>query len=286
MSKKPKPKKYPARTTTIEWCQHTWNPFVGCTPCSAGCDRCYAQKMAHRNANMGHEAYNGITRDWKWNGLVQRNSDDVVQKPFKILKPAKIFATSMGDFWHPNVPAELRAEALDIMSQTQRHRYLVLTKRPQLIMPTLEHMGRVLPTNVWVGATVEDHRVAGRIDAIREVPAQVRFLSIEPLIGPIGKVDLTGIDWVIVGGESGPRARPIDLNVVRNIRDQCAAAGAAFFFKQWGVPSHNPLAAVFPRLRRDGETLAQYIGRVDGHHGGSLLDGERHKEFPVDSTWV
>ena len=286
MRTNPKIKKYPARTTANELCDEIWNPIVGCSPYSAGCANCYGQRMAHDLANMGQEAYQGTTRDWRWTGLIKRNSDDIVRLPFRIGKPAKILIGSMSDFWHPNVPLPLRAGVLNVMDGTKRHRFLVLTKQPQLIMPTLEQMGRTLPSNVWAGATVEDQREVGRIDALREVPAIVRFLSVEPLLGPLGPVDLTGIHWVIVGGESGPGARPIDPGVVREIRDQCAAAGIAFFFKQWGVPSHNPLASEFVQNRQNSEPMAKYINRVDGHHGGSLLDGQRHKQFPVDPTWI
>ena len=192
----------------------------------------------------------------------------------------------MSDFWHTNAADALRAEALTIMDQTPQHRYQVLTKRPELIMPTLARMGRTLPPNAWIGTSVEDARVVSRIDALRQVPATIRFLSIEPLIGPVGGLDLRGIDWVIVGGESGPGARPCDPAWVRGIRDQCLAAGVAFFFKQWGRPQNNPLAADFARHRQDGETLAAYIARVDGGHGGSLLDGQYYKAFPTDPTWV
>ena len=284
------------RTTTIEWTNHTWNPMVGCSRASAGCSNCYAERFAYRKGNMQKAAdddlssddsyaYAGVTENWRWTGKINRNSDAVVLKPTQIRKPSMIFCASMSDFWHPNVPSKVRAEALDIMDETPRHRYQILTKRPELITPTLRKLGRKLPENAWIGATVEDQRVASRIDALRAVPAHVHFLSVEPLLGSLRDIDLTGIDWVIVGGESGPGARPVNPVWVRDIRDQCKAAKVAFFFKQWGTPSHNPLAAEFSRKRKERETLAAYIKRVDGGHGGSLLDGRYYKVFPNDPTW-
>ena len=271
-----------ARTTSISWTQHTWNPFVGCSNESAGCHNCYAKTMARRLPFMGQPAYAGTTdAKGNWTGKINRNSEAVVQMPFK-KGDGIYFVCSMSDFWHENAADELRAEALDIIVRNPRSIFQIPTKRPQNIMPMLNRLGySEPPRNIWIGSTVEDQRVSGRIDVLRQVPALVRFLSVEPMTQPLGKVDLTGIHWVIVGGESGVRARPIQQDWVREVRDQCLAAGTAFFFKQWGKPTSNPLAADYPTKHESGEKLADFISRVDPHaKGGCLLDGRVWDEFP------
>ena len=273
-----------SRNTTIAWTENTWNPWCGCKKVSPGCANCYAEPMARRLFNMGKDAYAGLVDDnWHWTGLVNRNSNAQFQLPYT-LKSGLVFVCSMSDFWHSNVPAEWRAEALRIITENPNLTFQIPTKRPENILPMLREAGfNAAPSNVWLGASVEDHRVADRIDVLRSVPAAVRFLSVEPMTQPLGKVDLTGIHWVIVGGESGHRARPIKPEWVREVRDQCQESGAAFFFKQqWGKPKFNPLAADFLTLKQPGETLADYIGRVDSEEkGGHLLDGIRWRQYPV-----
>jgi protein gp37 len=224
------------RGTNIEWTEWTWNPFVGCDIVSPGCRNCYAMRMAHRIASFPNPHYAGTTQQAKrgpvWTGKLSRNSDAAMRKPLGIRQPSLIFVNSMSDFWHPAAEDAWRAEALAIMRATPQHEYQVLTKRPELISPTLARMGETLPGNFWLGATVEDAKHAWRIDELRAVPAVIRFLSVEPLIAPLGPVDLTGIDWVIVGGESGPNFRPMDPAWARAVRDQCRAQGVALFVKQ------------------------------------------------------
>lgn len=222
--------------TKIEWTEHTWNPFVGCDIVSPGCRNCYAMRMAARLEGFGQPAYAGTTQPSKrgrvWTGILRRNSDTVMRKPLGIRHPAMIFVNSMSDFWHPAAEDEWRAQALEVMRQTPRHQYQILTKRPELIASTLARMGDTLPRNVWLGATVEDAKVKARIDQIRHIDAAVRFLSVEPLIGPLGKADLSGVHWVIVGGESGPKFRTMHPAWARDVRNQCRDQGVPFFMKQ------------------------------------------------------
>lgn len=251
------------RTTEIEWTEHTWNPFVGCSVHSAGCKNCYAMRMAARLDAAGQSAYRGTTKNGAWSGVLHRNSERVRAKPRRIAGEAMIFVNSMSDFWHASAEDAWRIEALATMRACPQHVFQVLTKRPENIRPFLARTGETIPPNVWLGATVEDGRVTDRIGAIRGI-APINFLSIEPLIGPIYRIDLTGIQWVIVGGESGPRCRPMHPDWVREVRDQCAAQGVPFFFKQWGHLRNNPMP--------DGDTIGK---------GGSMLDGRHHKAFPL-----
>ena len=270
--------------TTIEWTEFTWNPFVGCSIVSAGCTNCYAMRMARRlEEGFGVAAYQGTTQKSKagpvWTGKTNRSSDQVMRRPLGLRKPTLIFVNSMSDFWNPDADDAWRAEALDIMWQTPRHEYQVLTKRPQHIRPIMKRMGVAkLPPNFWLGATVEDHRVVDRIDLLREVEAEVRFLSVEPMTAPLGKVDLTGIHWVITGGESGPGARPMKADWVREVRDQCVAAKVPHFFKQFGRPQNNPL---WEEARAHGEDPVVYVKTIDPDgKGGSMLDDVYWKEYP------
>jgi protein gp37 len=270
------------RTTSIEWTEHTWNPFVGCSIVSAGCKNCYAMRMAHRCGEMGHPAYKGVAESSKagpvWTGQINRNSDSAMLSPLSRRKAALFFVNSMSDFWHPNAEDKWRHEAFDVMAATPHHQYQVLTKRPKLIAPTLARMGRRLPDNLWLGSTVEDARVVERIGQLRAVPAAIRFLSIEPLIGALGTPDLSGIDWVITGGESGPRCRPCRSAWVREIRDHIAAkhSDIALFHKQWGHYRSNPL------VHENGLSEAEAEARDPKTHGkgGALLDGRLWREFP------
>lgn len=279
------------RTTSIEWTEHTWNPFVGCSILSAGCKNCYAMRMAHRCGEMGHDAYNGVAQSSKagpvWTGQINRNSDSAMTAPLRRRKAAIFFVNSMSDFWHPNARDEWRHESFDVMLATPQHQYQVLTKRPDLIAPTLTRMGRSLPSNLWLGATVEDARVADRIDHLRAVPAAIRFLSVEPLIAPFGTPDLSGVDWVITGGESGPKCRPCRGSWVREIRDHIASRhpGIALFHKQWGHYKSNPLT------HEDGftEAEAELLDPREFGKGGAHLDGELWRQFPryapADNLW-
>ena len=270
------------RTTSIEWTEHTWNPFVGCSIMSAGCKNCYAMRMAARCAEMGHVAYNGVAEHSRagpvWTGKINRNSDSAMTAPLRRRKAAIFFVNSMSDFWHPDAQDKWRHEAFDVMNSTPQHQYQVLTKRPDLIAPTLARMGRCIPENLWLGATVEDARVADRIENLRAVPASIRFLSVEPLIAHLGTPDLSGIDWVITGGESGPRCRPLRGEWVREIRDHIAAKHqtVSLFHKQWGHYKSNPLVHELGFT----EVEAKELDPPQFGKGGAHLDDELWRQFP------
>lgn len=221
--------------TSIEWTDATWNPVAGCTVLTAGCTNCYAMRMAARLEAMGVEKYTGLTRKSggraKWTGklFLDRKSLTI---PATWSKPRRVFVNSMSDLFHADVPAGFIAEVWQIMADTPRHTYQILTKRPDRMIEIVPSL-RKLP-NVWLGTSVEDDRVLHRVDELRRVPAVVRFISFEPLIGSVAAADLTDIRWAIVGGESGPKARYMDSKWVDEIFGMCGRYGVAFFFKQWG----------------------------------------------------
>lgn len=222
--------------TSIEWTDATWNPVAGCSIMSAGCTNCYAMRMAARLDAMGVEKYKGLTRKSggraKWTGDLYLDHK-ALSVPAEWAKPRNVFVNSMSDLFHPDVPIDFIREVWGAMSQTRRHTYQILTKRPDRMAEILSKGFDVLP-NVWLGASVEDSRVLHRLDDLRNVPAAIRFVSFEPLIGSVARGRLNGIQWVIVGGESGPKARPLDPVWVDEIFDMCTDADTAFFFKQWG----------------------------------------------------
>lgn len=217
----------------IEWTEATWNPTTGCDRVSPGCDNCYALTLAKRLKAMGSEKYqeDGDPRT-SGPGFKLTLHPEVLDLPRSWRQPRIVFVDSMSDLFHPDVPVEFIRQVFVVMAETPRHTYQILTKRSQRLRqlaPTLEW-----PANVWMGVSVETDRYRFRIDHLRDAPASVRFLSLEPLLGPLPSLDLEGIHWVIVGGESGPNARPMSPEWVREIRDQCSEAGVPFFFKQWG----------------------------------------------------
>lgn len=208
----------------IEWTESTWNPLTGCTKVSAGCKHCYAERMAKRLHAMGQPNYA--------NGFKLTMHEHVLEKPLEWKTPQTIFVNSMSDLFHKNVPVAFIQRALDVMRRANWHRFQVLTKRSERLLelnPLIDW-----PDNVWMGVSVENADYAFRIDHLRETGAKVKFLSLEPLLGPLSHLDLGGISWVIVGGESGPGARKMDEGWVKDIRNQCLSARVPFFFKQWG----------------------------------------------------
>lgn len=224
--------------TQIEWTDATWNPVAGCTIMSAGCTHCYAMEMARRLEAMGVAKYSGLTRKSGkraiWNGVVQEDRE-ALDIPRRWRKPRKIFVNSMSDLFHDKVSDAFILEVWQVMRETPRHNYQILTKRPDRMA---EFVSRCVPDvlpNVWLGTSVENAEVAGRIADLRAAPARIRFISFEPLIGPVGEIDLTDIHWAIVGGESGRFARPIREDWIDQIYRLCDASGTAFFFKQWGA---------------------------------------------------
>ncbi len=221
--------------STIEWTEATWNPVAGCTVLSSGCTNCYAMRLAHRLSAMGSEKYEGLTRvsggRAKWNGKIALDWK-ALEAPRKWKIGRVIFVNSMSDLFHENVSLEFIRAVFQVMKETPQHTYQILTKRAE----RLSKLGGDLDwaPNIWMGVSVEREDFTWRIDNLRRTPASTRFLSLEPLLGPLPDLDLSDIHWVIAGGESGPGARPMNPEWVRDIRDQCTSRGVAFHFKQWG----------------------------------------------------
>ena len=213
--------------TTIEWTEQTWNPTTGCTKISPGCKHCYAEAMARRLQAMGVKGYE--------NGFKLSILPERLVEPLNRRKPTTYFVNSMSDLFHNDIPFEFLDQVFDVIKRTPQHTYQILTKRASRMRKYFVPGERLLPSNVWLGVSVENRKYGlPRIDELREIEASIRFLSVEPLLEDIGEIDLTGIHWVIVGGESGPKARPMKPEWVSAIKEQCQQAGVAFFFKQWG----------------------------------------------------
>ncbi len=213
-----------AEHSGIEWTESTWNPLTGCTKVSPGCKHCYAERMAKRLQAMGQPSYR--------NGFKLTMHANLLDKPLEWKKPQFIFVNSMSDLFHKDVPVAFILEIFAVMRRASWHTFQVLTKRAERLeelSPKIEW-----PENVWMGVSIENQDYTFRIDHLRRTGAKVKFLSLEPLIGPLHKLTLKGINWVIVGGESGPGARPLDPAWVMDIRDQCQRTRVPFFFKQWG----------------------------------------------------
>lgn len=239
-----------ADATAIEWTDATWNPVTGCTKITAGCDNCYAERFSERFRGVpGHPFENGFD-------LTLRPAR--LKQPLEWRRPRMIFVNSMSDLFHKQVPTDFIDEVFDTMEEADWHVFQVLTKRSSIMRDYLKHRyaGRLAPPHIWLGVSVEDGQNTARIRHLQQAPASVRFLSIEPLIGAMGKLDLSGIHWVIAGGESGPNARPVHVDWVREIRDQCRESNVSFFFKQWG--------GIRPKS------------------GGRSLDGREWSELPSD----
>jgi protein gp37 len=211
-------------TSKIEWTESTWNPLTGCTKVSPGCKHCYAERMARRLQAMGLEKYR--------NGFKLTLHPEVLGDPLHWDKPQLIFVNSMSDLFHKDVPLDFIRQIFDIMNRAHWHTFQILTKRAERLLELDPLIA--WPSNVWMGVSVENFDYIYRIHLLRQTHAAVKFLSCEPLLGPLPNLPLEGINWVIVGGESGPKARPMDTDWVREIRDQCLAVRVPFFFKQWG----------------------------------------------------
>ena len=239
-------------TSKIEWTEQTWNPTVGCTKISPGCKHCYAEAMSKRLNAMGTPGYE--------NGFALTLLPERLNDPIKRKKPTVYFVNSMSDLFHDRVPDHYIDKVFEVIAQTPHHTYQILTKRAARMARYFRT--RSVPNNAWLGVSVED-RDSGvpRIDYLRQVPATIRFLSVEPLLSDVGELNLKDIHWVIVGGESGPRARPMQIEWARRVRDQCARHKLPFFFKQWGA--HGA----------DGIRRAKSAN-------GRLLDGVVHDAMP------
>lgn len=239
--------------SSIEWTEHTWNPVTGCTKLSPGCRHCYADMMARRLKAMGARGYE--------NGFELTLHPERLDQPLRRKAPTTYFVNSMSDLFHEGVPDRFVEQVLDVCRQTPQHTYQVLTKRAERLPEFFA--SRTCPPNVWLGVSVEDRKYGvPRIAHLRRVKAHVRFLSVEPLLEDVGRLDLRGIHWVIVGGESGAKARPMEADWAEGVRAQAVAQGVAFFFKQWGA------------WGADGV-------RRDKKRNGRELSGRRWDEFPV-----
>jgi len=231
-------------TSRIEWTHTTWNPVTGCDAVSPGCDHCYAERMAKRLQAMGVAKYR--------NGFKVTLHPDVLAAPESWKRPRIVFVNSMSDLFHKDIPLEYVQRVFGVMERCPRHIFQVLTKRSKQLVRIADRLP--WPDNVWMGVTVENAHYRFRINDLRKVPARVRWLSLEPLLGPLGDLALTGINWAVVGGESGPGARPIREEWILDILRQCRARKTAFFFKQWGG--------------------------VNKKQAGRLLRGKRYEEMP------
>lgn len=213
------------KQSKIEWTEATWNPSVGCNKISTGCKHCYAEVMARRLQAMHTPGYE--------KGFEFTILPDRLEMPLSIKKPTKFFVNSMSDLFHENMPFDYLDRVFDTIRRTPQHHYQILTKRANILVDYFKD--RQVPDNVWLGVTVESVEVKYRMDILRSIPAKIRFISMEPLVSDLGELDLTDIHWIIVGGESGNQARPMDETWAVNIKKQCEEQNVAFFFKQWGT---------------------------------------------------
>lgn len=239
-----------ATNSHIEWTDATWNPVTGCTKISPGCKNCYAERLAIRLKAMGQANYR--------NGFKLTLQPQMLELPLRWKTPKRIFVNSMSDLFHKDVPTDYIKRVFETMNNADWHQYQVLTKRSDRVLELCEELD--WSPQIWMGASVENEKYKFRIDELRKTKAHVKFLSLEPLLGPLGKLELSWIDWVIVGGESGPGARAVKPEWVTEIRDQCVASGIAFFFKQWGG--------------------------VQKSKTGRTLDGRTWDEMPADAELV
>lgn len=241
----------------IEWTEVTWNPVTGCDRVSTGCDHCYALTLAKRLKAMGNAKYqnDGDPRT-SGPGFDVTVHPKSLQEPLRWAGHRTVFVNSMSDLFHARVPLSFVREVFDVIATTPQHTYQVLTKRSRRLRRIADQLS--WPDNLWMGVSVEDLAATYRIADLRQVPAAIRFLSCEPLLGPLDGINLDGIGWVIAGGESGPNHRPMDLSWARGIRDDCVAAGVPFFFKQWGGRTPKAL--------------------------GRELDGELWDEMPISAA--
>lgn len=232
----------------IEWTDASWNPSTGCSKVSPGCRNCYAERLSARLKAMGNQKY---TKGFKFT-----LHEDALDLPLRWKVPRKVFVNSMSDLFHEQMPQEFLEKCFDVMIQADWHIYQILTKRPDRMFDFSKHFGRI-PDHIWLGTSVESSLYTPRIDILRQIPCKIKFVSFEPLLGSVGRVNLEGMSWAIVGGESGPNHRKIEPEWVREILSQCKRQGVAFFFKQWG-------------------------GRTP-KSGGRRFDGKEWNEYPIEA---
>lgn len=237
-----------ADKSSIEWTDATWNPVTGCTKLSKGCEHCYAKRFSERFRGVKDHPYQ--------QGFDLKLWPNRLDLPFEWKRPRYIFVNSMSDLFHENIPSDFISQVFDTMEKARWHTYHILTKRSSRMKDFINDRYRNMsvPSHIWLGVSIEERSVLSRVEHLQQANSTVRFLSLEPLLGPLAKLDLKGIHWIIVGGESGPRFRPLNTEWVREIRDQCKEEGVAFFFKQWG--------GIRPKS------------------GGNLLDGRIWNQYP------
>lgn len=241
------------KTTKIEWTDKTWNPITGCNKISSGCLNCYAETMSRRLCAMRQKKY--------INGFEITLHEDALEEPLRWKSPHNIFVCSMSDLFNKDIPFEFIDKVMDVIKATPQHNYQILTKRANIMKEYFKN--RKIPQNAWLGTTVEAGSVKDRIDFIRTLDAPIKFLSCEPLLEDLGKLNLDGIDWVIVGGESGSNARPMKLDWILSIKEQVEKQGSAFFFKQWGTWGSDG-------IKRNKKA------------NGKLINGKVYQEMPIN----
>ena len=242
-----------AQKSKIEWTESTWNPVTGCTKISEGCKNCYAERMALRLKAAGSPNYA--------NGFQVTLHEHALDIPLRWKQPRTIFVNSMSDLFHKDVPLDFILKVFDVMQRASQHRFQILTKRSERLVELSPKL--TWPQNVWIGVTVENAECAFRIDHLRQTGAVIKFISFEPLLGPIPNIDLGSIDWVIVGGESGPRARPMKAEWASDIRDQSLSAGVPFFFKQWGGTNKKKAGRILDGRTWDDKPVLPQEKKVD-----------------------
>ena len=250
--------------SNIEWTELTWNPVTGCNKISPGCKNCYAEVMTRRLKSMGVEKYS--------DGFKIRTHPDTLSTPFTWKKSKVVFVNSMSDLFHPEVPLGYIKAVFAVMNQTPQHIYQVLTKRSERLLEIAHELNWT--ENIWMGVSVENEDYAYRIDELSRTPARTKFLSIEPLIGAVKTIDLQNINWVIVGGESGHKARPLKKEWVDDIKVKCETHKVPFFFKQWGKPKFN--------VNPTDPTI--YAKHPDHAKGGCQLDGKIYRQMPIKAA--
>jgi len=249
-----------AGLSEIEWTDATWNPLAGCTMISPGCTNCYAMRMAARLQAMAHPSYASVTRKSGgrpvWTGNINL-VPGVLDAPLSWRKPRKIFVNSMSDLFQDGVPDEFVGQVWQTMIRADHHIYQILTKRPDNMRRVVGELALRPAAHIWLGTSVESGEYNTRVDDLRAVPAGVRFISFEPLLGAVGPINLSGIQWAIVGGESGPKSRPIERRWIDEIKSSCRKYGTAFFFKQWGGPNKKATGRTYR-----GRTWDEYPGAI------------------------
>ncbi|MCX6230828.1 MAG: phage Gp37/Gp68 family protein [Bacteroidetes bacterium] len=252
----------------ISWTSDTWNPTTGCDKISAGCKNCYAENMSKRLKAMGQEKYK--------NGFKLTVHPESLNDPYMWKRPRLIFVNSMSDLFHKDVPIEFIQSVFNVMNNTPQHTYQILTKRTDLLSKYDSDGLLTWTDNIWMGVSVEDFDNTSRIDLLTNTGAKFKFLSCEPLLSPLPNMNLAGIDWVIVGGESGHGARKMDEEWILNIQKKCMKASIQFFFKQWGLKKYNP----------DAQDPTKDKKSPDYAKGGCMLQGQIHREMPISMQKV